>query len=122
MMDSYFIGLLVLSLLKLSVGDGLGSECKFIFHSISILLNKILKYVLFIRILVMQPNGRLYKMQNDTIEITCTLTNQSYYTIDDLIFDLPKPEDNNARLNEIKYIESISRTEVRILKSIFLFE
>lgn len=70
----------------------------------------------------MQPNGRLYKMQNDTIEITCTLTNQSYYTIDDLIFDLPKPEDNNARLNEIKYIESISRTEVRILKSIFLFE
>lgn len=69
----------------------------------------------------MQPNGRLYKMQNDTIEITCTLTNQSYYTIDDLTFDLPKPSDNKARLNEIQHIESISRTEVRILQSIIFF-
>lgn len=73
----------------------------------------------FFRILVMQPNGRLYKMQNDTIEITCTLTNQSYYTINDLTFDLPKPADNKARLSEIQHIESISRTEVRILQSIF---
>lgn len=71
----------------------------------------------------MQPNGRLYKMENDTIEITCTLANLSLYTIDDLRFDLPQPRDNEARKNEIESIRKKSEDKVRlIIKQKFSFE